>query len=132
MGKANKNKKKNLQKVENKQVENQVENAEEVVETEEVVEDVKVEEKEEKTKADQKQKTKKAKKAKKEPKISKVKETVSELKKVNWPTFNKVVKNTLLVLGIVLLSTVGLFLVDRVLSWIYQLLVDGAVTNWLF
>lgn len=66
----------------------------------------------------------------KQPKTSKAKEVTGELKKVTWPTFGAVVKNTLLVLGIVILITLGLFVVDRIFSWLYQLIVDGAVTNW--
>ena len=58
----------------------------------------------------------------KEPRQNKVKETVAELKKVTWPTFPKVVKNTLLVLGIVLVFTVVLFGIDFGLSWLYRLL----------
>lgn len=86
-------------------------------------------------KADKKQKeqknNKKAKKQNTEPKRNKVKETVAELKKVTWPTFGDVVKNTLIVLGIVVACTVALFAIDRVLSWLYQLMVDGTITNWL-
>lgn len=65
------------------------------------------------------------------PKTNKGKEIVGELKKVTWPTFGQVVKNTLLVIGIVLLCTAALFVVDRLFSWVYQLLVNGSVTNWL-
>jgi len=75
---------------------------------------------------------KKDKKGEPKQKTSKGKEVVGELKKVTWPTFGKVVKNTLLVIGIVLLATVALFVVDRLFSWIYQLLVSGTVTNWWF
>lgn len=80
---------------------------------------------EEKLKAD-----KKAKKQAKEPKTNKVKETVAELKKVTWPTFGTVVKNTLIVFGIVLVCTVALFFIDKLLSWVYQLLVNGTVSSW--
>ena len=70
-------------------------------------------------------KPKKTKKAKKgEPKVNKVKETVSELKKVTWPTAGQVVKNTGLVLGIVLLFTIVLFGIDYGLSWIYKLITN--------
>ena len=65
-------------------------------------------------------------------KPGKGREIVGELKKVTWPTFGQVVKNTLLVIGIVLLITIGLFVVDRLFSWIYQLLVSGTVQNWWF
>ena len=78
-------------------------------------------------KAKEQKKDKKAKKqAKKEPKPNKAKETVAELKKVTWPTFPKVVKNTLLVLGIVVLFTIVLFGIDYGLSWIYKLLTPAA------
>ena len=66
------------------------------------------------------------------PKKNLAKESISELKKVTWPTFGDVVKNTLVVLGIVLACTAALFLIDRVLSWLYQLLIDGSITNWWF
>ncbi|HBB44959.1 MAG TPA: preprotein translocase subunit SecE, partial [Clostridiales bacterium] len=74
--------------------------------------------------------SKKAKKQNSEPKKNKAKETVAELKKVTWPTFGKVVKNTLIVLGIVVGFTIVLFCIDRILSWLFQLMVDGKVTNW--
>ena len=73
-----------------------------------------------------KKESKSKKQAKKEPKPNKVKESVAELKKVTWPTFPKVVKNTLLVLGIVLLFTIVLFGIDYGLSWIYKLLTPAA------
>lgn len=84
---------------------------------------VKAEKPEKAKKADKKQKDNK-KKAKKpaESRPNKAKETVAELKKVSWPTFGKVVKNTLLVIFIVVLSTLVLFGIDYGLSWIYKLL----------
>ena len=93
--------------------------------TAEVIEKAEVAESKEKAKEPKQAKTeKKAKKQKKtkEPRQNKVKETVAELKKVTWPTFPKVVKNTLLVLGIVLVFTVVLFGIDFGLSWLYRLL----------
>ena len=53
----------------------------------------------------------------------KTKETVSELKKVTWPSFSKVVKQTAVVLGVVIFFTVILFGIDRLLSWLFSLLV---------
>lgn len=100
--------------------------AEEVVEAERV--EATAEVKAEKSK-DQKQpkKDKKAKKQeKREPRTNKAKETVAELKKVTWPTFPKVVKNTLLVLGIVVIFTIVLFGIDYGLSWLYKLLTPAA------
>lgn len=102
------------QTVEYAEVENNLE-AEKPVEA-------KKEQKAEKGKKDQKNK----KQAKKEPKPNRVKESVAELKKVTWPTFNQVVKNTLLVLGIVLIFTIVLFGIDYGLSWIYKLLTPAA------
>jgi len=53
----------------------------------------------------------------------KTKETVSELKKVTWPSFGKVCKQTAIVLGVVLFFTVVLFGMDRLFSWLYSLLI---------
>ena len=78
------------------------------------------------------QKNKKAKKQNDAPKKNLAKESVAELKKVTWPSFKEVVKNTLIVLGIVVVCTVALFLIDRVLSWLYQLMISGTVSNWWF
>ena len=122
--KKSKSAKKN--QVKNNLVEKNAEVLEEKVEpTEAEVKDnlVEVEKQDKAKKTDKKQKTnkKKAKKAA-EPKSNKVKETVAELKKVSWPTFGKVVKNTLLVIFIVVLSTLVLFGIDYGLSWIYKLL----------
>ena len=130
--KKNKAKKSNNQKVMAQQPEvvsadvNDEMQAEEVVEAERV--EATAEVKAEKSK-EQKQpkKDKKAKKQqKREPRPNKAKETVAELKKVTWPTFPKVVKNTLLVLGIVVLFTIVLFGIDYGLSWIYKLLTPAA------
>ena len=78
-------------------------------------------------KVEKKDKNQKAKAQKQpNPKQNKVKETVAELKKVTWPTFPKVVKNTLLVLVIVLISTAVLLGIDYVLSLLYKLLTPAA------
>ena len=53
----------------------------------------------------------------------KTKETVSELKKVTWPSFGKVVKQTAIGLGVVLFFTVILFGIDRLLAWLFGLLI---------
>jgi len=42
----------------------------------------------------------------------KIKEIISELKKVNWPTFSKVVKQTSVVLGVVLIFLIVITLFD--------------------
>ena len=77
-------------------------------------------------------KNQKTRKQNEKPKRNLVKESVGEIKKITWPTFGEVVKNTLIVLAIVLICTAALFLIDRVLSWLYQLMIDGNVTNWWF
>ena len=97
---------------------------------------IKNQKRQEKLQQKKQEKAKEAKKSKtkngeQKPKTNKGKEVVGELKKVTWPSFGKVVKNTLLVIGIVLLITIALFAVDRIFSWIYQLLVQGSVTEWL-
>ena len=75
---------------------------------------------------DKKQKPQENKKTQKDKKPSKVgkkvKETVSELKKVNWPTFGQVCKKTGVVLAVVLIFAVVLFGIDRLLSWLFGLL----------
>ena len=74
-------------------------------------------------KKEKKAQDKKSKKEKKQSKVGKkVKETVSELKKVNWPTFGQVCKKTGIVLAVVLIFAVALFGIDRLLSWLFGLL----------
>ena len=51
-----------------------------------------------------------------------IKESISEVKKVNWPTFGKVCKQTGMVITVVLVCTLILFGMDRLLSWIFTLL----------
>jgi len=64
------------------------------------------------------------KKAKKEqkPKRNRAKETVSELKKVTWPKFGTVVKNTGMVLAVVLIFGLVIFGIDSLLSWLIKLI----------
>jgi len=52
----------------------------------------------------------------------KIKESVSEIKKVNWPTFGKVCKQTGMVITVVVVCTLILFGMDRLLSWVFSLL----------
>jgi len=71
-------------------------------------------------------KSKDAKKKIKEqkPKRNKAKETVSELKKVTWPSFGTVVKNTGMVLAVVLIFGLVIFGIDSLLSWIIKMLMS--------
>lgn len=66
---------------------------------------------------------KKKNKVKKPSKTAKkIKETTSELKKVTWPSFLTVVKKTGVVLAVVIIFAVVLFGIDRLLSWLFELL----------
>lgn len=53
----------------------------------------------------------------------KTKETMSELKKVTWPTFGEVVKKTGVVIAFVLIFGLFLFGVNTLLGWLVGLLV---------
>lgn len=71
-------------------------------------------------------KDKKAKKANKQakPKRNRTKETMSELKKVTWPKFGTVVKNTGMVLAVVLVFGLVVFGIDSLLSWLISLIMN--------
>ena len=70
-----------------------------------------------------KKKTKKV-NAKKEPKKSRVKETVSELKKVSWPTFGKTMKQTGMVISVVAIFMLVTLGIDSLLSWLLKLITN--------
>lgn len=53
-----------------------------------------------------------------QPKRSKTKETVSELKKVSWPSFKTVLKNTGMVLAVVLVFGLLVFGIDSLIIWL--------------
>ena len=68
-------------------------------------------------------KKKKKDKVKKPNKLAKsLKETGNELKKVSWPSFKQVVKQTSVVLAVVVVFGVVLFGFDRLCSWLTGLL----------
>ena len=52
----------------------------------------------------------------------KLKESTSELKKVTWPSFGKTVKQTGVVIAVVVVCTLVLFGIDRLLSLLYKVL----------
>ncbi|MBO5851802.1 MAG: preprotein translocase subunit SecE [Clostridia bacterium] len=52
----------------------------------------------------------------------KIKEVFSEIKKVSWPSFGKVVKQTGIVIGVVLIFLVIITLIDFGLSQLLRLL----------
>ena len=54
----------------------------------------------------------------------KLKEVFSELKKVSWPSFNKIVKQTAVVLGVVLLFMIVITLMDLGLGQLLKLLTN--------
>ena len=68
------------------------------------------------------QKKVKSAKANKEPKRSRVKETMSELKKVSWPSFGKTMKQTGMVISVVALFVLVTLGIDSLLGWIVSLL----------
>ena len=64
--------------------------------------------------------------AKKRGKISTYfREVKSELKKVSWPTFGKVVSQTGVVLAVTLIFTVVLFGFDSLLGFLFNLLIGA-------
>jgi len=78
--------------------------------------------KEKDNKSDKKSNKKKPSKEKKGGLGKKIKESVSEIKKVSWPTFGKVCKQTGMVITVVVVCTLILFGMDRLLSWVFSLL----------
>ena len=54
-----------------------------------------------------------------------VKGTISELKKVTWPTFGRVVKETIVVLSVVAVFLVAIFGIDRLLLQLSDFLING-------
>ena len=52
----------------------------------------------------------------------KLKETFSELKRVTWPTFPKVVKSTCVVLGVVVLFLLVVTGINQLLQFLLELL----------
>ncbi len=57
--------------------------------------------------------------------VKKTKETVSELKKVTWPTFGEVVKKTSVVIAFVVIFGVFLFAVNWLLGGLVNLLIGN-------
>ena len=71
-----------------------------------------------------KSKDKKKKKDKKQSKIAKkFKETSSELKKVSWPKFSTVLKQTGVVLAVTAAFLLVIFGIDRLCSWLVGFIV---------
>ena len=64
-------------------------------------------------------------KPKKEKRRGRLKETFAELKKVTWPSFATVVKQTGIVLAVVAIFLVVLMGFDALLGWLYDLMVKG-------
>lgn len=95
--------------------------------SEEVLTEVKQNKKNKKADADlssknDKKKTKSKKKKNDKPKRNYGKEVISELKKVNWPSFKSACKQTgtvLVVVGIFMLAVLG---IDSLVAWILSLI----------
>ena len=86
--------------------------------------------KEEKKVAKQKQKEKAAKATEERKKnrvgfITRIKEVFGELKKVNWPTFSRTMKQTGVVMGVVVVFALVVFGIDRGLGELFKLLTRG-------
>ncbi len=56
------------------------------------------------------------------PKRNRAKEVVSELKKVNWPSFKKTCAQTGAVLAVVAVFMVAVFGIDSLVAWILKLI----------
>ena len=56
------------------------------------------------------------------PKRSRTKEVISELKKVNWPSFGKVCKQTGAVLAVVAVFMLAVLGIDSLVAWILSLI----------
>lgn len=67
-----------------------------------------------------KKQTKKAKNS--APKRSRAKETFGELKKVSWPSFGKTMKQTGMVISVVLIFMLVTLGIDSLLTWILKLI----------
>ena len=66
----------------------------------------------------------KAKKVKnKEPRKSKTKATISELKKVSWPTFGKTMKQTGMVISVVVIFMLVTLAFDSLFSWLLDFII---------
>ena len=93
---------------------------------ESVATEVKADKKVVKTKEESKkaEKPKKKKKDKKQSKMAqKLKETSSELKKVTWPKFGTVLKQTGVVLAVTAAFLLVVFGIDRLCSWLVGFIV---------
>jgi preprotein translocase SecE subunit len=72
----------------------------------------------------------KTKKKEKKPNIivKKLKETFSELKKVNWPSFSQVVKKTSVVIAVVIIFVLVIFSIDFLLEKLFDLLTSSVLS----
>jgi len=86
---------------------------------------------EEQAKLDKQKRKEKARKDRQEQKKNKrgirvaLRETMSELKKVRWPTISRTIKQTGVVLGVVVIFSIVLFGIDLGLGALYELLTGG-------
>ncbi|MDR1138653.1 MAG: preprotein translocase subunit SecE [Clostridiales bacterium] len=59
---------------------------------------------------------------------TRIKETLSELKKVSWPSFKTVIKSTGIVLAVVLFFLIALIGIDGLLGFLYRMLTGFSST----
>jgi preprotein translocase subunit SecE len=78
----------------------------------------------EQTKASKQSKQSKKKAKNDKPKRSRFKETVSELKKVSWPSFKQTCKQTGTVLVVVAVFMLVVLGIDSLLTWIISLIMN--------
>ena len=76
-----------------------------------------------KTNKKEDKKVKKAAKAK-TPRRSRIKDTFSELKKVSWPSFGKTMKQTGMVLSVVLIFGLLVFGLDTLVNYLIKLILS--------
>ncbi len=124
---AKNNKKVEVAEEQTSQPEEEVVAPEEVAAPEQEVVEEKVEPKKDSKKVDNKKKDNKKKDKAPSKRGKRIKETISELKKVTWPTFGSVVKKTGIVLAVVVIFAVVLFGIDRLLAWLFDLLTNQVV-----
>lgn len=73
------------------------------------------------TKADKTAAKQKKQKGQEKVKRSRTKETMSELKKVSWPSFGKVMKQTGMVISVVVIFMLLVIGIDQLLTWLLSL-----------
>lgn len=101
----------------------EIEKSDEVLTVEKNKKPSKEDKKQAKLEAEKKSKKSKNKAKNDKPKRNRAKETISELKKVSWPSFAKTCKQTGTVLVVVAIFMLVVLGIDSLLTWIISLIV---------